>query len=724
MVAAGPLLGCSSNGNDDSGGEHTGDAGQANEGDAGVDLGPTGAVDVEPELFPQSVASGDPRPQSVVLWTRSPSDDDLVSLRLQLAKDDSFEELVALQPEAAEVRADVEWDHCVRVRVVDLEPDTTYYYRFLRDTDDGQRASRTGRTKTAPDADSDRAVSFAVMSCQDYSGRYFHTHAHAAEQDIDFVVHVGDYVYETGSDPRFQVENAERAIVFSDPDGAIERSVGEEDGNTGFLAARSLSNYRDLYRTVRTDPHLQQLHERHPMIVTWDDHEFANDAYAQTTTDGEDGLDERDVERRANADQAWFEYMPVDYRDGADFEYDRDAAFPENLRIYRDFRFGRHVHLVMTDLRRFRADHVIPEDAVPGNIAVNQDRLEELLDEVPESAEPYADADHPEVVRVIEGLLDAAEAGADLGVDLGRLSGDVSLSYLNGLIAALEEAGASDLPDPIEITSDFARGISFAQVGKTADYGSFGSRYFVEPEAFRIVALDRYDASGGASEEVMGAEQEAWFIDALRESDATWKLWGNAYTLSTRRIDLSSIILPGGLGRQHQLSADDWDGMPNTRARLLAELADVDNLVALTGDSHSFFASDTGVEGGQRVLEFVCGAMSSATYQAVLGSGANGVPGVELLAPLAGPLISAANPHIAYRNIEDNGFAVVTANEDELRVVFHQIAYDALSSERIEGELDAQFERQMFRVGTGSAAIEQSIDGEYKRWDRDQQRFV
>jgi alkaline phosphatase D len=286
-----------------------------------------------------------------------------------------------------------------------------------------------------------------------------------------------------------------------------------------------------------------------------------------------------------------------------------------------------------------------------------------------------------------------------------------------------EQGESSALPELIEVVDDMPRGISYAQVGKTADYGSFGARYFVEPEAFRIIALDRYDASGGSSEEVMGAVQEAWFVETLQESEATWKLWGNAYTLSTRRIDLSSIILPGGLGREHQLSADDWDGMPNARAKLLASLSDVDNLVALTGDSHSFFVSDTGVEGGQRVLEFVCGAMSSATYQAVLRSGANGVPGVELLAPLAAPLISMANPHIAFRNIEDNGFAVVTASEDDLKVVFHQIPYAALSNEQLEGTLDTQFSQASFRVEVGSAAIEQSIDGEFMRWNRDAQRF-
>src|SRR5690606_21680189 len=153
----------------------------------------------------------------------------------------------------------------------------------------------------------------------------------------------------------------------------------------------------------------------------------------------------------------------------------------------------------------------------------------------------------------------------------------------------------------------------------------------------------------------------------------TWKLWGNSYTLATRRIDLSSLSLPDGLNRRFQLSADDWDGVPNEREHLLDALGGVENLVALTGDSHSFFAGGLGVEGGGHVLEPVCGPGSSSTYQAGGGGGAADSPGIEGRAPLAGPLILSANPHFVYQNVSDNGYAVVRANADELVVTFQQI---------------------------------------------------
>lgn len=666
---------------------------------------------VDPDAFPQSVASGDPRPESVVLWTRCPasSNEDDVRLRLELSLDPEFDERISFDDEPfLSVRAEARWDHCVRVRVDGLTPDTRYYYRFLRRDDDRWRSSRTGRTMTAPAPSSDREVRFAVMSCQDYGGRYYHVHRHAAEQDLDFFVHLGDYIYETAGDPRFQEDDAARRVRFTQPEEALELrpdDAGQTEG-ASFLAARSIGNYRDLYRLVRSDRNLQRLHERAPMICVWDDHEFANDGYGQTATDSGGHSEEPDPERRANADQAWFEYMPVDYRAGDDFQFERDEAFPNNLRIERDFHFGRHVHLVMTDLRRFRANHLIDESAPPAAVAVTQERLLELFGALPEQAQPYLDIDDMPEVRA--RLVEAAEDGVELGVDPARLSGNVNGPLLNQLITRYNDAYPEQLLDPLELDdSELPRGIAYVQVGKTSDYSSFGSRLFVEPEVFRLIAADRFDATSGASEAVMGEDQREWFVSALRESSATWKLWGNSYTLATRRIDLSSLSLPDGLNRRFQLSADDWDGVPNEREQLLDALGGVENLVALTGDSHSFFAGGLGVEGGEHVLEFVCGAVSSSTYQAVLGGGAADIPGIEVLAPLAGPLILSANPHFVYQNVSDNGYAVVRANADELVVTFQQIPHPLLARAELDGSLSENFTSRAFRVRSGSARVEQ-----------------
>src|SRR5262249_15384807 len=151
---------------------------------------------------------------------------------------------------------------CVKARVVGLEAATTYYYRFIYVADDGKSyASHVGTTKTAPKPEDDVPVKFAYVSCADYVGRHYHSYAALAfEENVDFFVHLGDYVYETTGDPGFQGGAPERKMVFSDEAGAIAFSSA-----TKYYAAKSISNYRDLYRTIRGDASLQAVHEKFPM---------------------------------------------------------------------------------------------------------------------------------------------------------------------------------------------------------------------------------------------------------------------------------------------------------------------------------------------------------------------------------------------------------------------------------------------------------------------------
>lgn len=216
-------------------------------------------------FFPQSVASGDPRPDSVVLWVRAvdPERPELdTEVRLVIAKDEALTDRVSLSGADGMVTG-LDTDHCLMVRVGGLAAGTTYYYRFFLERDGASAQSRLGRTRTAPALDSKEPVRFAVMSCQDYAGKYYHVARHIAEQEVDFVLHLGDYVYETIGDPTFQSVDRERAVTFSAPDEALEVVRGE----ARFFAAQSLSNYRDLYKTYRSDPDLQALHERHPIIA-------------------------------------------------------------------------------------------------------------------------------------------------------------------------------------------------------------------------------------------------------------------------------------------------------------------------------------------------------------------------------------------------------------------------------------------------------------------------
>ena len=222
----------------------------------------------------------------------------------------------------------------MKVRLEGLLPETRYFYRFIYEASGTRTTSRVGRFKTAPAEDADSAVRFAVVSCQDYVGKYYNVYRRLVLEELDFFIHLGDYVYETTGDASFQSAGEARSISLSDEAGAL--LLGEES-ESPYLAARSLDNYRELYKTFRSDEDLQAAHEAMAMVAIWDDHEFSDDAWGANATYFDGAKDEHDPERRQNADRAWFEYMPVDYPGDPDFVYEAGAApFPDDMRIYRD----------------------------------------------------------------------------------------------------------------------------------------------------------------------------------------------------------------------------------------------------------------------------------------------------------------------------------------------------------------------------------------------------
>lgn len=290
--------------------------------------------------FGAGVMSGDPRATSVVLWTRCEPIATVrpVRLRLEVALDPGFRAVVAREVLWALPR----WDYTVRHKLTGLRPYTTYWYRFRAGADE----SITGRTRTAPRAGRGEPgeVRFAYLSCQDWDANHWATIEALAEEDVDFVVHLGDYIYESIG-PRGAADPAHPPIVL--PNGTAR-------GNQRY--ATTLADYRHLYRTYRSDPRMQKLHARHPLIAIWDDHEFSNDAWQDHETYSNANVAQRS--RRRAASQAWFENMP------ADVPFDADDPSFTNIRIWRDFEFGSLVHLVMTDERLYRSDHAVPEALV------------------------------------------------------------------------------------------------------------------------------------------------------------------------------------------------------------------------------------------------------------------------------------------------------------------------------------------------------------------------
>ncbi|MEZ4450815.1 MAG: alkaline phosphatase D family protein [Nannocystaceae bacterium] len=674
--------------------------------------------------FTLGVASGDPRPESVILWTRVEDDDadadaDL-ELLLEVARDPDFVDVLTIDgAEALSITAEAMFDRCVKVKVRGLDPAVSYYYRFLYSKDGRRFGSRVGVTKTAPAKDDDVTVRFAFVSCQDFVGRYYNAYRHLLGQELDFVVHLGDYIYETTGDPSFQ-ELGSRGVSFDDTAGAIAFNEGTPDA---YYAARSLDNYRQLYRTIRSDKSLQEVHATLAMLVIWDDHEFSNDCWGATSTYFDGRADEADVARRKAANQAWFEYMPVDLG-GDDLRYDPSADFPGDLEIYRDFAFGKHLHLVLTDLRSHRADHLVPEDAFPGAVVVDQAQLTAMLGEVPSWADPYVDVD-----TFLGGIYgDALRAAAPaLGYDAAKVAGKQSALFLNSMVDAVNGAGGSLVPIDDETLQTLERGVAFATIGKSGFYSSFGSRYLVAREPFAAYSELRWQESAGASEDAMGPEQEAWFLQTMQGSDRTWKVWANEFTLMPLQIDLTFFpTLPAAFIKLFALVADSWDGQPKRRDLLLDALSKLDNVVAITGDIHSFFAGLPSVraDADARIIELVTSSITSQPLQRELESLVANDPVLSTLEG-AGALASGikdllttlgTNPHMAHADVVVNGYATVELDGSTLRSTFYAIA-DGESKTDHGDDVDGLFVATTFQVNAGERELYQDFAGALKRWD-------
>lgn len=685
-----------------------------------VGCGDDGALPVEEgrDHFPQSVASGDPRPDGVVVWTRfAPMDappQEETELLLEVAEDPEFARIVSLAGDAAaKVVASPEHDGCVKVRLTGLSPATVYYYRFVYETKDRRIASPTGRTKTAPAEDADVPVRFAFVSCQDYIGRYYDALAHLATFELDFFVHLGDYIYETNGDPGFQNADPARSIAFDDAEGAIDLGEGE----SAYQAARSLDNYRQLYRTYRSDPALQRLHERVPMVATWDDHEFADDSWGATATHFAGRMDETDVERRKHANQAWFEYMPVDLGEG--FDYDPQVTFPDDLVIYRALRFGRHVHVFMTDERTRRSDHIVPEDAYPGAVAVTEADLMALEDTVPDAATPYV----PDVATYDGGTYVApltahAEAA---GADPARIQGPVSVAWINTVLA---ELGASEPPIDDATAATLPRGISFFDLGKTSYFTRLGSRYLVAKDPFDLYARHLWTNVDPAAQTMLGDAQRTWFLDGVRQSPATWKVWGNEVCVVPLRIDLRALPIPPAFQREFYLIVEGWDGVPQRRDQILDALADTPGVVAITGDIHAFFAGTPWVEGqrDRRIFEFVTAGISSQPFSQLLAAAAGdlGVDGAEDLAANIAELLlvtGGPNPHLAFAKADHHGFVVVDADATALTTTYYVAGPEIVEAPHYDDDLSGAFEVERFQVRAGDPRLYRDFDGTWKFWD-------
>lgn len=292
-------------------------------GAAATVAGPTAAMSSKPTPDPladkdiadfgHGVASGDPLANSVIIWTRiSPKVNAAIDVTWRICRDVEMTDEV----NSGIFSTNADRDYTVKVDADGLMPDSWYYYQF----EAGDKKSAIGRTKTAAETGLDR-LRLAVVSCSSFPHGFFNVYKVLAERnDLDAVVHLGDYIYEYGEGQ------------YDDKDLRAERALLPKH------EIISLSDYRQRHNLYKRDPDLQAVHQQYPFIVTWDDHEFANDTYKDGAGNHDDSEGDFYARKRA-AKKAYFEWMPIRNQ-------------PDDLEaVYRKLQFGNLVDLMVLDTR-------------------------------------------------------------------------------------------------------------------------------------------------------------------------------------------------------------------------------------------------------------------------------------------------------------------------------------------------------------------------------------
>lgn len=335
-VAAAVATACSSDDGGSGGGSGDGD------GDGSGDATTTTEADLPPvpdglpaEIFALGVASGDPLPDSVILWTRLVTDPfttdggvgtDPIPVRWEIASDEQFDDVVADGSAVAESAL----AHSVHIDPTGLEPDTSYWYRFTV----GDRVSPVGRTRTAPaEGDSPERLRFAFASCQNMQAGHWSAYRNMADEDIDLLVFLGDYIYEEGP---------------NDDSDRTYRSPAPFD----------LDTYRQRWADYKSDPDLQAVHAMVPWVNTWDDHEVQNN-YAGLVPQDTEVDDEETIaaftELRQAAYQAFYENLPLRL----------DPPEAGDLTLHRTVAWGDLANFFVLDTRQHRSDQVAGIPGVP-----------------------------------------------------------------------------------------------------------------------------------------------------------------------------------------------------------------------------------------------------------------------------------------------------------------------------------------------------------------------
>lgn len=484
--------------------------------------------------FYHGVASGDPLQDAVIIWTRVTANQKAVPVKWS----------VSLQPNMSQVISsgttitNEEADYTVKIDVRNLAANQTYYYQF----EALGRKSIIGKTRTAP-AGNVSNVRFGVVSCSNYQNGYFNAYNELAKRtDIDAVIHLGDYIYE-----------------YESGGYGYSKSLGR--GHVPANEIVTLNDYRIRYSYYRLDPMLRNLHQQHPFILVWDDHEFANDANkygAENHSPSKEGSWEA---RKRNAHKAYFEWLPV------------RANSIEEYRLYRDFSYGNLADLLMLDTRIEGR----------GESVASGERFQSISEkDLKAKVKAYIET-HP--LNTKAEIKTALEFVMPYFIDKSMLSKE---------------------EEEFLLTSFTEVAFNFKNEGvrrPASDIDTQKLEALLQKSVKTNFLAERVNNKGTYTS-ILGKPQFDWLLNKLSQSKATWKLLGNQVMMMYYR----------GVPTK-----DAWDGYKEERAKIHEFVLNnnIDNVVVLTGDIHSTFAGNIEHNGKCVASEFVVPSVTSQNVDVV-----------------------------------------------------------------------------------------------------------
>ena len=481
--------------------------------------------------FSHGVASGDPGPDRVIIWTRvTPEQDGPVPVRWIVARNRGLTSVV----QTGVIETDARRDYTVKVDVAGLRPGAPYFYGFLA----GDQASAVGKTRTLKSGRMDR-LKIAVASCASFPHGYFNAYdAIAEEEDIDLVVHLGDYIYEYG--------------------------VGGFGGESGVALGRipspeveclSLGDYRQRHAQYKGERELQAAHAACPWIVVWDDHEIANDCWMGGAENHNPSNREGAYEDRKRAAlQAYYEWMPI---------REPEAGRPFDA-INRRFQFGDLATLIMVETR-----------------LLARTRPFDYASELPLYSTPW-DFSNPNAPRAISPTAPRGPNVRMLPVPYEEVDGRLrSVWDWARVQAAISSPGAP--PAGLRFVPDRARLTALLNAPERRMLGQAQEQWLARELTTSSNAHTPWQIIGN---QVLMAPVTAPDLHAAPE--AAMAAADRAQPGARRLMEFTRFPIP--------LSTDSWDGYPQARARVLEMFRRLaGNVIVLTGDSHAAWANELNV---------------------------------------------------------------------------------------------------------------------------------